>query len=107
MYSVVATEVLQYGILLVSCVLVVAYAVRDVNYAELHQQLPRGWSNFWPQWKLDVDWSNSFPQATQKISEDGFTWFGALVMMMIGKGIFASLAGPVPGFEMQRILSYR
>jgi SSS family solute:Na+ symporter len=105
MYSVVATEVLQYGILLVSCVLVVAYAVRDVNYAELHQQLPQGWSNFWPQWKLDVDWSNSFPQATQKISEDGFTWFGALVMMMIGKGIFASLAGPVPGFDMQRILS--
>lgn len=105
MYSVVATEVLQYGILLVSCVLVVTYAVRDVDYSSLHQKLPAGWSDFWPQWKLNVDWSDRFPQVSEKISEDGFVWFGALVMMMIGKGIFASLAGPVPGFDMQRILS--
>ncbi|NLR62275.1 Na+:solute symporter [Chitinophaga polysaccharea] len=105
MYSVVATEVLQYGILLVSCVLVVTYAVHDVNYTELHHRLPEGWNNFWPTWKLDVNWSNSFPQANQKVAEDGFTWFGALVMMMIAKGVFSSLAGPVPGFDMQRILS--
>ncbi|MBO9727284.1 MAG: Na+:solute symporter [Chitinophaga sp.] len=105
MYSVVATEVLQYGILLVSCVLVVTYAVHDVNYAELHNKVPEGWSNFWPTWKLDVNWSSSFPQANQKVAEDGFTWFGALVMMMIAKGVFSSLAGPVPGFDMQRILS--
>ncbi|MGZ3887391.1 MAG: sodium:solute symporter family protein [Flavisolibacter sp.] len=105
MYSVVATEVLQYSILLVSCVLVVTYAVRDVDYTSLHHKLPVGWSHFWPEWKLHVDWSHSLPQVKQKISDDGFVWFGALVMMMIGKGIFASLAGPVPGFDMQRILS--
>jgi SSS family solute:Na+ symporter len=104
MYSVVATEVLQYGILVVSCILVVIFAVKGVNYDQLHQQLPDGWANFWPQWKLDINWSN-FSQVDNKISEDGFIWFGALVLMMIGKGIFASLAGPVPGFDMQRILS--
>ncbi|WP_207512545.1 sodium:solute symporter family protein [Longitalea luteola] len=105
MYSVVATEVLQYGILVVSCILVVIFAVKGINYDQLHQQLPDGWASFWPQWKLDVSWGNTFPQANDKIAEDGFTWFGALVLMMIGKGIFASLAGPVPGFDMQRILS--
>ncbi|MFT3824352.1 MAG: Na+:solute symporter [Chitinophagaceae bacterium] len=105
MYSVVATEVLQYGILVVSCILVVTYAVKGVDYNALHQNLPKGWDSFWPQWKLDVDWGTTFPQANQKIAEDGFVWFGALMMMMIGKGIFASLAGPVPGFDMQRILS--
>jgi len=104
MYSVVATEVLQYGILVVSCILVVIFAVKGVNYDQLHQQLPGGWANFWPQWKLDINWGN-FSQVNDKISEDGFIWFGALVLMMIGKGIFASLAGPVPGFDMQRILS--
>jgi solute:Na+ symporter, SSS family len=104
MYSVVATEVLQYGILVVSCILVVIFAVKGVNYDQLHQQLPSGWANFWPQWKLDINWGN-FSQVNDKISEDGFIWFGALVLMMIGKGIFASLAGPVPGFDMQRILS--
>ncbi|RXK82880.1 sodium:solute symporter family protein [Filimonas effusa] len=107
MYSVVATEVLQYGILVVSCVLVVTYAVKGVDYQALHQQLPAGWSSFWPEWKLNINWGNNFPQANAKISEDGFVWFGALMMMMIGKGIFASLAGPVPGFDMQRILSAR
>jgi Na+/proline symporter len=104
MYSVVATEVLQYSILVVSCILVVIFAVKGVNYDQLHQQLPAGWANFWPQWKLDINWGN-FSQVNDKISEDGFIWFGALVLMMIGKGIFASLAGPVPGFDMQRILS--
>ena len=107
MYSVVATEVLQYGILVVSCVLVVTYAIKGVDYTSLHQQLPDGWASFWPQWKLDVNWGDTFPQANRKIEEDGFVWFGALMMMMIGKGIFASLAGPVPGFDMQRILSAR
>lgn len=107
MYSVVATEVLQYGILVVSCILVVVFAVKGVDYDALHQQLPRGWASFWPEWELGINWGDTFPQANQKIGEDGFTWFGALVLMMIGKGIFASLAGPVPGFDMQRILSAR
>lgn len=104
MYSVVATEVLQYGILVVSCILVVVFAVKGVDYDSLHQRLPQGWASFWPEWKLNVNWDN-FAQANQKVEEDGFIWFGALVLMMIGKGIFASLAGPVPGFDMQRILS--
>ena len=107
MYSVVATEVLQYGILVVSCILVVIFAVKGVNYDQLHQQLPQGWASFWPEWKLNLSWDHTFPQANRKIAEDGFTWFGALMLMMIGKGIFASLAGPVPGFDMQRILSAR
>ncbi|MEX6686501.1 sodium:solute symporter family protein [Danxiaibacter flavus] len=105
MYSVVATEVLQYGILVVSCILVVTYAVRDVDYTTLHQHLPNGWASFWPDWKLNINWGSTFPQANQKIEEDGFMWFGALVLMMTAKGIFSSLAGPVPGFDMQRILS--
>ena len=33
--------------------------------------------------------------------------FGMLVMMMIVKGVFASLAGPVPSYDMQRVLSTR
>ena len=36
-----------------------------------------------------------------------FSLFGFLFMMMIFKGIFASLAGPVPSYDMQRVLSTR
>lgn len=105
MYSVVATEVLQYCILLISCILVVFFAVKGTDYASLHHRLPSGWASFWPGRKLNINWNSLLPQANQKFAGDGFNWFGAIVLMMTAKGLFASLAGPVPGFDMQRILS--
>ena len=45
------------------------------------------------------------PQLNEKIATDGFEWIGALFMMMLFKGFFSSLAGPVPGYDMQRLLS--
>jgi Na+/proline symporter len=41
----------------------------------------------------------------EKIKTDGFEIIGALFMMMLFKGFFSSLAGPVPGYDMQRLLS--
>jgi Na+/proline symporter len=52
-----------------------------------------------------MDWGAIFPEVNNKIGSDGFGMLGCLVMMMIFKGIFASLAGPVPSFDMQRVLS--
>ena len=60
-----------------------------------------------PSWNLNLDWSETFPALNDKISSDGFELFGMLLMMMIFKGIFASLAGPVPSYDMQRVLSTR
>ena len=60
-----------------------------------------------PDWKLQLDWSESFPALNDKINDDGFEMFGMLLIMMIFKGVFASLAGPVPSYDMQRILSTR
>jgi solute:Na+ symporter, SSS family len=37
--------------------------------------------------------------------EDGFTLFGGLFVLMVLKGILASIAGPVPSYDMQRILA--
>ena len=42
-----------------------------------------------------------------KIQSDGFELIGYLFIMMLFKGIFASLAGPVPSYDMQRVLSTR
>ncbi|NCC45866.1 MAG: sodium:solute symporter, partial [Bacteroidia bacterium] len=50
---------------------------------------------------------NLMPALNDKIATDGYDLFGALVMLMLFKGIFASLAGPVPSYDMQRILSTR
>ena len=41
----------------------------------------------------------------QKISDDGFSLFSVVFMMMIFKGVLVSLAGPAPNYDMQKILS--
>lgn len=42
-----------------------------------------------------------------KIASDGYSLFGIFFMMMAFKGVFASLAGPAPNYDMQKILSTR
>ncbi|MGQ1890153.1 sodium:solute symporter family protein [Thermophagus sp. OGC60D27] len=107
MYSVVSTEVLQFLIMTVACISVGIIAYNKVTPEQLSAVIPDGWTDFWPEWKLDLDWSKIFPELNDKIGADGYEMFGMLLMMMILKGIFASLAGPVPSYDMQRILSTR
>ena len=108
MYSVVATEVLQFIIMTISCIIIGVIAYHSISVDDLMAAIPAGWDNLWFGWKLDLDWSTtSLPIANSKIEEDGFTLFGALFMMMLFKGIFASIAGPVPSYDMQRVLSAR
>jgi Na+/proline symporter len=68
---------------------------------------PSGWDELFFGWKLNLDWSQYLSSVNTKIESDGFELFGLLIGMMIFKGIFASLAGPVPSYDMQRILSTR
>lgn len=56
---------------------------------------------------LGLDWKNILPAATKKIEEDKFGLFGIFFMMMLFKGFFASLAGPAPNYDMQKVLSTR
>ncbi len=107
MYSVVSTEVLQFLIMTVACIAIGIIAFNSVTAEQVMAATPQGWGDMMPEWKLDLDWSNTFPALNDKIGGDGFEMFGMLLMMMIFKGIFASLAGPVPSYDMQRILSTR
>jgi Na+/proline symporter len=105
MYSVVGTEVIQFIILSISSVIVAFLAMSQTTSAQIHAAIPCGWTGFWPGWNLNMDWGAIFPEVNNKIGSDGFGMLGCLVMMMIFKGVFASLAGPVPSFDMQRVLS--
>ncbi|MEM9324712.1 MAG: sodium:solute symporter family protein [Bacteroidota bacterium] len=105
MYSVVGTEVLQFVIMTVSC-FVIGYVVLDkVSAADLESSLPDGWRSVWPEWRLDMDWSEILPAVNTYIANDDFNLFGIVLMLMIFKGVLASLAGPVPSYDMQRILA--
>ena len=108
MYSVVATEVLQFFIMTASCLVIGYIAYTSVSADQINAAIPAGWKDLWFGWELDLDWSGTaLPMVNEKIAEDGFGLFGILFMMMLFKGIFASIAGPVPSYDMQRLLSAR
>ncbi|MGY5254443.1 sodium:solute symporter family protein [Sphingobacterium spiritivorum] len=108
MYSVVATEVLQFFIMTLACFAIGYIAYNAVTAEQIRAAIPDGWLDMSFGWTLDLDWSKTqVPNANDKILSDGFGMFGALFMMMVFKGIFASIAGPVPSYDMQRVLSSR
>ncbi|MDD3844109.1 MAG: Na+:solute symporter [Bacteroidales bacterium] len=107
MFSVVAADVFQFAIMTISCLIIGYIAFTSVTAQQVSALTPEGWDNLFFGWNLDLDWGNLMPALNDKIATDGYDLFGALVMLMLFKGIFASLAGPVPSYDMQRILSTR
>lgn len=107
MFSVVAADVFQFAIMTISCLIIGYIAFTSVTAEQVSALTPAGWDNLFFGWKLDLDWGELMPALNTKIASDGYDLFGALVMLMLFKGVFASLAGPVPSYDMQRILSTR
>ena len=107
MYSVVMTEVLQFIIMTVSCIAIGIIAMNLVSGEQITAAIPEGWKNLFFSWNLDLDWGNLIPEVNEKIKSDGYELFGAFMMMAIFRGIFVSIAGPVPGYDMQRVLAAR
>ncbi len=108
MHSVVATEVMQFIIMTIACIGVGIIAYTTVDIGQIEDVVPGGWKDLMFGWDLNLDWSNAaFPQVNSKIEKDGFDLFGLLFILMVLKGIFASIAGPVPSYDMQRILATR
>ncbi len=107
MYSVVFTEVLQFFIMTVACFAIGIIAMNMVSAEQIQAVIPNGWGDVFFGWKIDLDWSNLIPQVNDKISKDGYEMFTAFMMMAIFRGVLVSIAGPVPGYDMQRILATR
>jgi SSS family solute:Na+ symporter len=105
MHSIVLGDVIKYIIMSIACV-----SIGVIAMIKLHghtMQVPTGWTNPFFGWKLDLNWTHIIDDANKKIKDDGFSLFGLFFMMMLFKGIFASLAGPAPNYDMQKILSTR
>lgn len=108
MHSIVLGDFIKYIIMTVACVSVAVIAMINMQGHSLN--VPKGWENPFFGWNLDLNWTNltrPIPDADAKIAADGFGLFGIFFMMMLFKGIFASLAGPAPNYDMQKILSTR
>ena len=105
MMSVVAADVFQFIIMTTACLIIGYVAYTSVTAEQIAQATPAGWDNLFFGWHRNINWDGILPAVNGKIASDGYGLFGPLVMLMIFKGIFASLAGPVPSYDMQRILS--
>ena len=105
MYSVVATEIMQYLVMTVACFIVGVIAMHLVTPEHLNAVVPGGWKELFFGWKLNLDWTSVIPSVKNKIEADGFEYFSIIFMIMVFKGILVSIAGPVPSYDMQRILA--
>ena len=103
MHSIVLGDLIKYLIMTVACIAIAIIAAQHLQQQSLN--VPDGWLDPFFSWKLALDWSRIVPAADVKIAEDGFGLFGFFFMMMLFKGVFASLAGPAPNYDMQKILS--
>jgi Na+/proline symporter len=105
MFSVVATEVLQYGIMVIAGILVAGYAFFTVTDVEINAIISTEWKNVFFGAQLETHWSEKFQAFNSLIDSEGYKMFGALIGMTLFKGFFASVAGPTPSYDLQRILS--
>jgi solute:Na+ symporter, SSS family len=105
MHSIVLGDVIKYIIMTIGCLAIAVIAMQHLHGKTLI--VPEGWSNPFFNWELNLDWSKIAADANKKIADDGFSLFGMFFMMMLLKGVFASLAGPAPNYDMQKVLSTR
>ncbi|MDB5021576.1 MAG: sodium:solute symporter [Pedobacter sp.] len=105
MHSIVLGDMIKYAIMTVACIAIAVIAMTHLKGNTLN--VPKGWDNPFFGWKLDLDWSRIAADANKKIADDGFSLFSLFFGMMLLKGVFASLAGPAPNYDMQKVLSTR
>ena len=105
MHSIVLGDVIKYVVMTVACISIAVIAM--IRLRGQHLNVPHGWLNPFFGVRLDLDWRTFLPDANKKIDSDGFSLFSVFFMMMLFKGVFASLAGPAPNYDMQKVLSTR
>jgi Na+/proline symporter len=103
MSGIVWADVVQYLIMTVSAFVIGIIAINALNGQVLN--VPEGWMNPFFEWKMNMDWTGIIDEVNAKIASDGYSLFGIFFMMMVFKGVLASLAGPAPNYDMQKILS--
>jgi Na+/proline symporter len=107
MVSVVITEVMQFTLLSVTSITIGLIAVAKVSPEMIRSVVPEGWFSPFFGWKLGLDWTGILDQANQAIRQDGNEFFAIIFGLMFFKGVLASLAGPLPNYDMQRVLATR
>ena len=105
MSGIVWTDMIQYSIMVITSIIVAILAWNAMAIQTL--QVPQSWHDPFFGFKLDLDWSGIIDGVNAKIASDGFSLFGIFFTLMLFKGLLASVAGPAPNYDMQKILAAR
>jgi Na+/proline symporter len=104
MKSIVWADLIHYAIMVFVSVVIAVIAMMALQDAK-SLPVPAGWANPFFGKELNLDWSAHIPEVNDKIKAQGFSPFGYFFALMTAKGILASLAGPPPSYDMQKVLS--
>ncbi|ALI98490.1 sodium:solute symporter family protein [Rufibacter tibetensis] len=105
MASIVWADVLQYAIMTAASIVVAVLAMNNLETTPLN--VPEEWKTPFFGATLNMDWTGIIDDVNAKIQSDGYSLFGIFFSLMVFKGILASLSGPTPNYDMQKILSSR
>ena len=107
MISVVITEVMQFSILTITSLVIGGIAIYSVSPADIQHMIPAGWTSPFFGATVGLDWTGVFDKVNLAIRDEGNEFFGIIFGLMLCKGVLASIAGPMPNYDMQRILATR
>jgi Na+/proline symporter len=107
MMSIVWADVAQYALMAIASVGVAVVATLHLDIDALSALLPAGWHSPGFGLTLDMVWEGKFSEFNTRIASDGYQLFSLFFGMVLLKGVMASVAGPAPTYDMQKILSTR
>jgi Na+/proline symporter len=107
MFSVVVTEVMQFILMTLASIAVGIVAIQQVSPGMIDAAIPEGWKSIWFGQSVGLDWTGILDKVNEAIREDGNDLFGIVFGLMFFKGVLASMAGPAPNYDMQRVLATR
>lgn len=105
MYSVVLTDLIQFVLLSIAAFAVGGIAIANTTAQQIAAATPAGWDEIGFGWNLGIDWSEKLEFADATVAGGGYELFSVFLMMALLKGILASIAGPTPNYDMQRVLA--
>jgi Na+/proline symporter len=105
MISIVWADVAQYIIMTLAAIAIAVIAMLHLTPETFHRLLPEGWLSPGFGKTLDLHWTGAFAEFNETIAGSPYRIFSLFFGMVLLKGILASVAGPAPTYDMQKILS--
>ena len=108
MYGVVVTDVVQFVLMTIVSIWIGLIAMGRVSRDQINAVIPEGWDSLTSGPQMELDWVGQLALVQSQFEEKQlYQAFFAFMMVAILGGILKSMAGPTPGYDMQRILACR